>query len=238
MIDRLINEHFPGFCALWLHAALFLILANLPPNTFRLPSPPAPVIVELVALTPSAPPTSTANKVPSDNQADAVRMEETETQTANLPLNEGFPQEPAPLSTDPIEPDWRAPENWTAAKTLLAVNALNEPGSDQAKRVLKLVSGFDRREQICALEAMEQVRENIPEYRPTRLVPYALKNTQHRGTEIFAPAGALRSDHVWYEISYRCQLNTAGDQVDGFEYVLGPPIDRKRWDELGLPTIH
>lgn len=74
--------------------------------------------------------------------------------------------------------------------------------------------------------------------RPDRLVPYALKNTIQRGLELYAPAGALRSQGNWYELAYRCLLNEAGDRVMDFQFVLGPPVPETLWADHGLAAVH
>ncbi|WP_395175108.1 DUF930 domain-containing protein [Roseibium alexandrii] len=115
---------------------------------------------------------------------------------------------------------------------------LQDPRSALARAALQTVTGLDRREQLCALEAMEQVGAHSQGLRPDRLVPYALKNTIQRGLELYAPAGALRSQGNWYEVAYRCQLTPSGNAVTGFEYVLGPPVPDTLWDDLGLAAVH
>jgi hypothetical protein len=233
VFDRLISDHFPAVCALWLHAALFLILASLPQEVFRLEVPPPPLDVELVTEPPSPPPPAAQ---PSQGAAGSSPPASSEA----LPAETPEPTAETARIADPAsaKPDWRAPENWIAAGTLRAASVLGDPRSAQARKALLTVTGADRREQLCALEAMEQVRADKAGFRPTRLMPHALKNTVQRDGQITAPAGALRSHRNWYEIAYRCQLNPAGDTVESFEYALGPPIPAKLWDDLGLAAIH
>jgi len=33
-------------------------------------------------------------------------------------------------------------------------------------------------------------------------------------------------------------LGGDGESVIGFEFLVGDPISRERWDELGLPAVH
>ncbi|KZM47561.1 hypothetical protein OA90_25475 [Labrenzia sp. OB1] len=119
-----------------------------------------------------------------------------------------------------------------------ASDVLKDPRSSQARQALTQVTGDDRIEQLCALEAMEQVRHTLPDFRPTRLVPHALRNSFRKDNVVFAPAGALRSNRIWYEIAYKCQLDAGGSAITAFEYALGAPIVRAQWDELGLAPIH
>gem|GEM_PF-3113224 len=145
------------------------------------------------------------------------------------------PEKPAPSETGS---SWRAPENWVTAVTLRAAGVLADPRSDQARQVLALVSGPDRDDQICALEAMEQVRASKDGFRPDRLMPHARKNAVRSGDSIEAPAAALRSGGLWYEIAFRCHLNAASGTIAGLDYVLGPPIPSSQWEDLGLAAVH
>ncbi|XYK81634.1 MAG: DUF930 domain-containing protein [Labrenzia sp.] len=230
VLDRLITDHFSSVVALWLHLAVFVILASLPPANQQRSSTPLPVDVELVLL-PKAAPALTAPLSPSGGK--------------KAPSQEGVlvkPQEDvrAIEETPPLQArsDWRAAENWVTAKQLRSALVLQDLRSAQARAALETVTGLDRREQLCALEAMEQVGVHSQGLRPDRLVPHALKTTVQRGLELYAPAGALRSQGNWYELAYRCQLNKAGDRVMDFQFVLGPPIPGNLWDNLGLAAVH
>lgn len=134
--------------------------------------------------------------------------------------------------------DWRTAENWVTAKQLRSALVLQDPRSAQARAALETVTGLDRREQLCALEAMEQVGVHSQGLRPDRLVPYALKTPAQRGMELYAPAGAVRSQGDWYELAYRCLLNEAGDRVLDFQFALGPLIPETLWDDHGLAAVH
>lgn len=244
LFDRLITEHFPANCAVWLHAALALILASLPPAIFKTDRTLEPVDVEIVTL-PARPPQSGSGSGPETGFADFGRQSLLREPAVERPHGTRPAEDRAvrPLHSGLSEPntpgaDWRAPQNWVVAGTMRGAAVLSDPRSAQARRVLTMVTSQDRREQICALEAMEQVRAGKPGFQPDRLVPYALKNTIQKAQLIVAPAGALRSRRNWFEIAYRCTLNGAGTAVERFEYVLGPPIPAKRWDELGLAAVY
>jgi hypothetical protein len=226
----LIVSHFPGLCALWLHVTVFLILANLRPAGFALPDAPVPIAVELVRLTATSP--ATGSSIFHERTTPAAQPDVT-------PYDAAIAAPGISLDTERAEEsDWRAAENWVTAKQLRSALVLQDPRSAQARAALETVTGLDRREQLCALEAMEQVGVHSQGLRPDRLVPYALKTTVQRGLELYAPAGALRSQGNWYELAYRCLLNEAGDRVMDFQFVLGPPVPETLWDDHGLAAVH
>ncbi|QDG78309.1 DUF930 domain-containing protein [Labrenzia sp. PHM005] len=227
---------------------MFIILASLPPAVIHLNGTSAPVEVEIVRETDrlvfsepligsrqvqfvesKAPDPLSLQPVP---RGEGIRRDNAEPlQDTRLLQGQNFDQNHS-------APDWRSPHNWVVAGTLRAAEVLKDPRSAQARRVLTMVTSQDRREQICALEAMEQVRADATGFQPDRLMPYALKNTVQNAQLIFAPAAALRSRRNWYEITYRCRLNAAGTVVEEFEYALGPPIPQNLWDDLGLAAVY
>ncbi|MCK7611706.1 DUF930 domain-containing protein [Roseibium sediminicola] len=146
---------------------------------------------------------------------------------------------------DPVTPGSVAAETagpaapaWVTATTFLAADVLRDPRSQQAREALATLTGADSREQICALEAMEQLRHDRQGFRPTRLSPHAFRNAVYKEGMIQVTAGAVRSNRIWYEIAYRCRLDAGGQTIIGFEYALGAPVDRALWDEYGLAPVY
>ncbi|WP_269582998.1 DUF930 domain-containing protein [Roseibium sp. Sym1] len=213
-------------CAFWLHLVVFVILTDA--ATWRLPEarPPVPVEVDLLP--------ETGSPVLPDV---APVSEEPATDTDMTALREAPVPEPVPSGSKAGPVDEAAP-TWVTATTLLAADVLRDPRSRQAREALATLAGADGREQICALEAMEQLRRDRPGFRPTRLAPHAFRNATFRERMVHVTAGAVRSNRIWYEIAYRCRLETDKDTIVGFEYALGAPVDRALWDEHGLAPIH
>lgn len=59
----------------------------------------------------------------------------------------------------------------------------------------------------------------------------------HRHT-IAANGAAFRSRKNWYNLKFKCQLAQDGESVIDFEFLVGDPVARDKWDELGLPAVH
>ncbi|WP_157738640.1 DUF930 domain-containing protein [Labrenzia sp. VG12] len=219
-LSRLVADRFAFLCAIWLHLAVYALLAELSTAPTRTPSSPAPVEVEIIRpdLSHPGPSIQPNNSEPSD--------------PLPRPDERGLP-----VTTGPPE-DREAGDTWIRAETFLAASVLADPRSRQARRALSTLVGADRREQVCALEAMEQLRQGKPGFRPTRLAPHAFRNARIRDGMIVVTAGAVRSQRQWYEIAYRCRLDPEGRQVVGFEYALGATIERALWDAHGLAPVH
>ena len=212
-------DRFAWVCAFWLHLVLFAVLNNAAYWSVDAPSPPEPVSVEILEeplLRPAPPPVPPLIERPSRPDISA---------------------RPAPAETPRSGTDGSA-NSWITATSLLASSVLSDPRSAQAREALATLTGEDSGEQLCALEAMEQVRKDKPDFRPTRLAPHAFRNSRRKGDMVLVPAGAIRSNRVWYEIAYRCRLAVGGAEITAFEYAFGKEIDRSLWDEHGLAPIH
>lgn len=220
LLTRFVADRFAWACAFWLHLVLFAVLTDA--ASWRLPEarPPAPLEIELLPDTGE----------PQPVVAPASALPEETTGAA--------PDGPADIPGTEAGPGGVRQETWVTATAFLAAGVLSDPRSRQAREALASLTGADGREQICALEAMEQLRRDRPGSRPTRLAPHAFRNASFREGMIQVTAGAVRSNRVWYEIAYRCRLDAGGDTIIGFEYALGAPVDRALWDEYGLAPIH
>jgi len=139
-------------------------------------------------------------------------------------------------SDSPAASDDRVEHGMIRASTLLAARALANPLSAQAREALPALAGAERMEQLCNLEAMEQVHAWREEFQPDRLVAYALGDARISGHVVEVEGGAIRSGHRWYEIRYRCALIAGRDLVESFEFRLGTAIPRQLWEGLNLPA--
>jgi hypothetical protein len=124
------------------------------------------------------------------------------------------------------------------AETLLSGAVLADPRSAQARNALPGIARAERMEQLCNLEAMEQLHAWRAEFEPDRLVAYAASDTVISGATVVADGGAIRSRFVWYRIKYKCALTPDYAAVVAFEFQLGDPIPRREWDELNLPPVY
>ena len=222
-IHRLVAERFSWIVAVWVHVLLFALLAGADFKEHPGTSVSVPIFVELLPLKDLARPAL----------PEPVLEPETTREAGAEPVS--LPDNEPPLSGSTLP---RPEAEWRQATSFHAGRVLSDPRSAQARLALATLVSGDRREQLCALEAMEQVRYAEPGFRPTRLAPHAFRNSVQRDNEIIATAAAIRSGRVWYEIAYRCLLSAGGSEIVGFEFALGDPIDRSLWDEHGLAPVH
>jgi hypothetical protein len=142
------------------------------------------------------------------------------------------PTPSAPRPALPTAPAMIRPTEMLSAKTLA------DPRSRQARADLATFASDERMVQLCNLEAMDQIRQWRADFRPERVVPYATAEEKVSGTTISAEGAAFRSRRNWYNLKFKCQLARDGESVIGFEFLVGDPVAREKWDEFGLPAVH
>jgi type IV secretory pathway VirB10-like protein len=122
--------------------------------------------------------------------------------------------------------------------TMLSARNLAGAGSRQARLALRTLTDDTRAEQLCGLEAMEQVHAWRRDFQPDRLVAYAMGEPKPIANGIEADGAAFRSRSNWYRIRFRCELSPDRGRVAAFAFAVGDPVPRDEWEEHGLPAVH
>ena len=117
------------------------------------------------------------------------------------------------------------------ATKLLAAAALADPRSAQAASAMKTLAPEEQVEQLCNLEAMEQIAAENQRLNPDYLVAYAMSNTRRRGGSFEANGAAFRSNGKWYSLRYACDVSENPLEVAGFSFEIGAEIPRAEWAE-------
>lgn len=148
--------------SLLFHVLLVGLLIALPPKRWARPPPQEKILVEVLnpvqyrALIEASAPKTAENQ--PELRVPRVSSDRFKTLPAALPRQ----HEPVHRSAM-IRP-----------ATMLSGEALADPRSRQARAALRQLAYFDRREQLCNLEAMEQIHAWRDEFEPERLVAYAM----------------------------------------------------------------
>jgi len=121
---------------------------------------------------------------------------------------------------------------------MLSAKTLADPRSKQARADLATFASDERMVQLCNLEAMDQIGKWRADFHPDRVVPYATAREKIAGTSIDAAGAAFRSRGNWYGLKFKCELARDGESVTGFAFLVGDPVPRQTWDDLGLPAVH
>ncbi|MER8695750.1 DUF930 domain-containing protein [Mesorhizobium opportunistum] len=169
------------------------------------------------------------------------RQFEASTRPPPAPTPPPAPEARAPAPSPPPSAPQSRPSSGPAMirpTEMLSAKTLADPRSRQARADLATFASDERMVQLCNLEAMDQIRRWRADFHPERVVPYATAEEKITGTTIAANGAAFRSRKNWYSLTFKCQLARDGESVIGFEFLVGDPVAREKWDELGLPAVH
>ncbi len=155
------------------------------------------------------------------------------------------PGERAPansLSTAPVERALVAAPNvapaMIRATRMMAADSLADPASRQARLALLTLAEDDRMEQLCAVEAMEQIHAWRGDISPDRLVTYAMSNPDVSANTIVAEGAAFRNARRWFTVSFRCEVTPDRERVVAFEFRVGDAVPEEEWERRNLPDLY
>jgi len=86
---------------------------------------------------------------------------------------------------------------------------------------------------LCVTELREQLQNGLPPYYPDLLPSSPLEED---ATAIDVPEAAFRVSGQWYDLSYRCEVDTNATRVLAFTYRVGAPLPPSEWRRRGLPS--
>lgn len=186
-----------------------LVFASGPP--IQAP-PPESMSVEVVTPTEFA--TFAAPKIPARSPTSPAVL---------------IPRAPASLPPAlPKAPGSAAPVLAHAA-TILSNGALD----GVARASLRRLDGDARFEQLCNVEAMEQIARSDPGHVPERAIAYAMADTRKEGDTLIAEGGAFLSKGHWYHLAFRCSGTPDRRQIIAFDFATGAQFPD---DDPALPS--
>ncbi|WP_170854951.1 DUF930 domain-containing protein [Xaviernesmea oryzae] len=152
------------------------------------------------------------------------------------------PQAPAPTSASP--PPVPAGEDQAGsklpdlppAKRLFSETILKDPRSHGAVKALRALAPDDRIEQLCNIEAMEQIHRLRPSRRPDFIIAYAIKPPALSGAVFTADGAAFHDRKHWVRMRYRCGVSPDHAKVTQFAFAIGEDIAADQWSSYSLPT--
>jgi Domain of Unknown Function (DUF930) len=115
------------------------------------------------------------------------------------------------------------------AKTLFSQAATGDPIATTA---MGGVPRGVRAGRLCLTELREQLLHALPPFFPDILPSQGLNN----GTIIEIPNAAFRADRQWYNLSFRCEVDTDATKVMSFAFNVGGPVPPSEWKRRGLPS--
>lgn len=84
---------------------------------------------------------------------------------------------------------------------------------------------------LCMTELRAQLRVATPPYHADLLPSFRLES----GTVLEPRRAAFRAGGQWYDLAFRCELNTQVTRVERFTFRVGAPVPRSDWSARGFP---
>jgi hypothetical protein len=129
-----------------------------------------------------------------------------------------------------------AKDFWLALIAVLgAVSASSAVFADASMdRVLKELEPEERAHQVCTLRGLDAIRKGSRLRGIDRVKTSTRSRAAFKDNVVTATSAAVRADHRWYSLKYKCAVT--GDQMraTSFDYQLGDEIPEGKWEDYGL----
>lgn len=117
---------------------------------------------------------------------------------------------------------------------MLSGRSLAQENNKKARLALREITGIERMEQLCVLEAMEQIQAWDKALTPDLLLSYPFEETRLKGNQLLADGAAFFAGNTWFHLSYECELDASRKEVSSFAFKVGDPVPRRQWESHNL----
>jgi hypothetical protein len=151
------------------------------------------------------------------------------------PIAKPAPEVPPPLlATSPGGKDIPAApaaDGMVHASQFYAAKILADPANAEVRDNLPRLAAGEQVNQICNMEALEQLRAWKAELHPDTVVPYAFGDAEIIDGVLQAQGAAFRDGAHWYHLAFRCTVDPVQRVVSQFEFTVGEVIPKAQWEE-------
>lgn len=117
---------------------------------------------------------------------------------------------------------------------ILAMIAAIAPASaGSLERAFEKLDPDERARQACVVKGIEQIRKD-KRLKADRLKTGIFHPADLVGTMLTATGGAVRDNHTWYALKFKCEVTEDHMKAKSFTYELGTAIPEDKWEDLGL----
>ena len=135
-----------------------------------------------------------------------------------VPIPQLAPKPPAPAPTP--------------TKEARKLQSQRDTGSARATTAIAGLPRGLRAGELCASALREKLQNALPPYFPELLPAYRLD----KGNVLQVHRGAFRSLGEWYDLQFRCEIDTAATRVVSFTFDVGQPVPHSQWQARGFPA--
>ena len=204
-----------------LHGLLLAGLLSLVPRPLDAPEPDQRIKVDIIPFS-----ALQSQKVLPKATAPAIHTNKSSDSKA------GAMQKNATAPTKPIQP--KVKDGMIRPTTMLSASSLARKGNKEAREDFAGLSGDEQREQLCALEALEQIEAWDKSYKPERMVSYTFADVRYEGRRIIADGAAFWSHDNWHHLKFDCELSDDLSKVLSFAFLVGVIVPKRDWEQYNL----
>jgi hypothetical protein len=101
-------------------------------------------------------------------------------------------------------------------------------------RVLKELEPEERAHQACTIRGLDAIRKGTHLRGIDRVKSSTNVRATFKNNVVTASSGAVRANHHWYELKYKCAVTDDQMKAKSFEFKLGAEIPEDKYEEFGL----
>lgn len=187
----------------------------------------------VIEQAPSAEPEKPVDQVKTETKSPAGEPEDPRKQVTpdGIKVAKALEQKPADPSK-PVKSETSRKSNDPApVKQLFSEESL---ASLRVRQTARKMSPRDRIMQLCSIEALEQVRNKRPGSFPDLLVPFGRSGGVISDYGLNASGGAFRSKSNWYNLDFKCTVDSSRSKVVTFSLVIGKAVPKSDWNARRL----
>jgi hypothetical protein len=117
--------------------------------------------------------------------------------------------------------------SWAASGT----NAFADAAMD---RVLLKLEPEERAHQACNIRGLDAVRKGKHLKGVDRVKASSQSRATFKNNVVTANGAAVRANHHWYRLKYKCAVTDDQMKATSFEFQLGAEIPEDEWENFGL----
>ena len=101
-------------------------------------------------------------------------------------------------------------------------------------RVLQKLDPEERAHQACSLRGLDAIRKGTRLKAIDRLKTSSSNQATFKDNVVVANGAALRANHRWYALQYKCAVTDDQMKAKTFDFQLGAEIPEDKWEDFGL----
>ena len=114
------------------------------------------------------------------------------------------------------------------------VSGTNAFADASMDRVLRKLDPEERAHQVCSIRGLDAIRRSAHLKGIDRVKTSGRSRAAFKNNVVTANGGAVRANHRWYALKYKCAVTADQMKATSFDFQLGAEIPEEEWENYGL----